>query len=91
MLIRVLEMPVGTRVFVTSGSGSYGYDFYYGTVTGEMESRIVVKWDVGEPVPVGIMPDGYSMDYGPMGRRTYEFVSFEESDSLTPVLPFRGI
>jgi hypothetical protein len=37
------------------------------------------------------MPDGYSMDYGAPGERTYEFVTFEEFEGLDLVLPFRGI
>jgi hypothetical protein len=93
MFSRIGELPAGTRVFVRTGSGpeEFGTDFYYGTVLNVMASRVVVKWDIGEPIPVGVMSDGYSMDYGAPSERTYEFVTFEEFDGLDLVLPFRGI
>jgi hypothetical protein len=90
MLIRVGDLPVGTRVEVRTGGGPYGSDFYYGTVMGALDSRVCVKWDVGEPIPVGANAD-YSIDYGPVGSREYEFVTWEEFDGLNPVMPFRGI
>lgn len=92
MLMNVGSLPVGTRVYVRTGSGPSGSDFYYGMVTGAMESRIVVRWDIGEPCARGVLPGSdYMIDYGPVGTREYEFVTFEEFDALSPVMPFRGI
>jgi hypothetical protein len=91
MFSRIGELPAGTRVFVDTGSGPGEPERFYGTVLNVMASRVVVKWDIGEPIPVGVMSDGYSMDYGAPGERTYEFVTFEEFDGLDLVLPFRGI